>query len=232
MESNHVNDNECKSTSDWRSREINPFQLLKKLVYSRMHRVILVVGCVSRLWNPWGALPPTTRTLQWAETLNGYSLQSLDDRQQNFRFRPHMVLTMLFSWTNRQRNRKNSILFFFFLPTIPLTVGRENLSIIFLEEKKKFENRVSFLLIKEYYYSYAGTYVRSKFSFVRTPLRKFPRIQTHLNSNLLFEFGIWSNLYLCQSNFHHFASFTRFLSEILTNFPFSRRKFYSFNKKN
>lgn len=40
-------DNECKSTSDWRSREINPFQLLKKLVYSRMHCVILVVGCVS-----------------------------------------------------------------------------------------------------------------------------------------------------------------------------------------
>lgn len=153
-----------------------------------MHRVILVVGCVSRLWNPWGALPPTTRTLQWAETLNGYSLQSLDDRQQNFRFRPHMVLTMLFSWTNRQRNRKNSypLLFFFFLPTIPLTVGRENLNIIFLEEKKKFENRVSFLLIKEYYYSYAGTYVRSKFSFVRTPLRKFLRIQTHLNSNLPF----------------------------------------------
>lgn len=85
---------------------------------------------------------------------------------------------------------RSSSLFFFFLPTIPLTVGRENLSIIFLEEKKKFENRVSFLLIKEYYYSYAGTYVRSKFSFVRTPLRKFPRIQAHLNSNLLFEFGI------------------------------------------
>lgn len=40
-------DNECKSTSDWRSGEINPFQLLKKLVYSRMHCVILVVGCVS-----------------------------------------------------------------------------------------------------------------------------------------------------------------------------------------
>lgn len=132
MESNHVNDNECKSTSDWRSREINPFQLLKKLVYSRMHRVILVVGCVSRLWNPWGALPPTTRTLQWAETLNGYSLQSLDDRQQNFRFRPHMVLTMLFSWTNRQRNRKNSILFSFFFFTYD----------IFNDGKGKFEHNI------------------------------------------------------------------------------------------
>lgn len=110
-------------------------------------------------------------------------------------------------------------------------MGRENLSIIFLEEKKKFENRVSFLLIKEYYYSYAGTYVRSKFSFVRTPLRKFPRIQTHLNSNLLFEFGIWSDLYLCQSNFHHFASFTRFLSEILTNIPFFQKKILFLQKK-
>lgn len=225
MESNHVNDNECKSTSDWRSREINPFQLLKKLVYSRMHRVILVVGCVSRLWNPWGALPllQGRSNEQKPLTDTASSPWTIVSKISDF---DHIWYLRCYSRerTGKEIGRIRSSSLFFFLPTIPLTVGRENLSIIFLEEKKKFENRVSFLLIKEYYYSYAGTYVRSKFSFVRTPLRKFPRIQTHLNSNLLFEFGIWSDLYLCQSNFHHFASFTRFLSEILTNFPFFQKK--------
>lgn len=169
-----------------------------------MHCVILLVGCVSRLWNPWGALPPTTRTtLQWAETLNGYTLlQSLDDRQQNFRFRPHMVLTMLFSWASRQRNRKNSIFLLFFLSHIfNGWRGKFGINIIiFLEEKKKFEN-ISFLS-KEYHYDYNGTIMEDR------------KLQTHLNSKfdpLPQWIKFLSSLPLLDSNF---------LSEILTtNFP-------------
>lgn len=179
-----------------------------------MHCVILVVGCVSRLWNPRGALPPTTRTLQWAETLNGYSLQSLDDRQQNFRFRPHMVLTMLFSWAHRQRNRKNSI-FFFFYP-ISLTIGRENFARnIYDIFKKKIWESCKFLLnsrIKEYYYNYGGNvcnflsfallcenFYESKYKFILTQI-------CYLNSEF------------CKSNF---SSFLYELQNLNNEYEFS-----------
>lgn len=196
-----------------------------------MHCVILVVGCVSRLWNPRGALPPTTRTLQWAETLNGYSLQSLDDRQQNFRFRPHMVLTMLFSWAHRQRNRKNSI-FFFFYP-ISLTIGRENFARnIYDIFKKKIWESCKFLLnsrIKEYYYNYGGNvcnflsfallcenFYESKYKFILTQI-------CYLNSEF------------CKSNFPFLLYDSNYKILIMNmNFPFpfsSPGKFYSFKKK-
>lgn len=149
-----------------------------------MHCVILLVGCVSRLWNPWGALPPTTRTtLQWAETLNGYTLlQSLDDRQQNFRFRPHMVLTMLFSWASRQRNRKNSIFLLFFLSHIfNGWRGKFGINIIIFLEEKKFEN-INFST-KEYHYDYNGTIMedRNFLSFLRIENYELTLIQNFLS---------------------------------------------------